>query len=87
MKSIVLIAGLALLLFSGCSQQPTDMKSVCCSECTGAFSKSPAALGPEAAQCGDFPTSEPLGKQCRIYFEKNDLTVAQCELNAGPDIP
>ncbi len=84
MKFLPFFLLVPILLAAGCSQPSSDLESACCWECTNAFRQSQASLGPEAARCGGFPTSDPLSERCIAYFEGNDLTVSQCELGSPP---
>lgn len=63
-----------LILLSSC----TDLKPICCKECSQAFGKSPVAVGPEGAQCGTFTTAQPLSERCEKYFESKAINVAEC---------
>ncbi|MEK6901453.1 MAG: hypothetical protein AABX37_03865, partial [Nanoarchaeota archaeon] len=58
-------------------QQQDDEKE-CCVECLTAFESSPVGVGPEAARCGTFTTSEKMTQRCTIFFEENPLIVKEC---------
>jgi len=60
-----------------------DLGSLCCSECSAAFSLSPISMGPEGVLCGPFTSGDPVGSECLNYFEENPETVSSCQLEGG----
>ena len=76
---ILLMAGIGALFYLQEEPSSEELKTKCCQECLDAFSQSPVAVGKSGAQCGNFPTGQPISKACQEYFEQHPTTVAECE--------
>ena len=58
--------------------QTNTLADKCCYECAAAFEQSPAGVGPQATQCGEFTTGAELSEECVALFAEKPMTVSEC---------
>lgn len=60
------------------AKKTTDLKEKCCEECIQAAKYSVAQMDTYAVECGTYPSTKELSKECKEYFKENKLTANEC---------